>query len=52
MDSRTETWYGLFSEKEVQNQVEAAADVFFDRYVSAYESVKYRENGGVLDDRD
>lgn len=52
LDSRKETWIGLFNDEDAQNQVEAAADVFYDRYVSHYESEKYRDNGGVTGDRD
>lgn len=48
LDSRRETWQHLFSNDEAQNQAEAAADVFYDRYVSDYEEKKFQENGDVL----
>ena len=49
LDSRSETWHPKFSNLEVQNQVEAALEVFYDRYVSIYESEKFYWNGGVID---
>jgi hypothetical protein len=49
LDSRKETWDTLFDSEEAQNQTEAAAEVFYDFYVSYYEKVKFKENGGVLD---
>ena len=52
LDSRKETWSHIFDDEDVQNQVEAALEVFYDRYVSFYESVKLSENGGVLDEGD
>jgi hypothetical protein len=48
LDSRKETW-NSFDDEEAQNQTEAAAEVFYDFYVSYYEKVKFKENGGVLD---
>lgn len=51
LDSRKETWSHLFDDEEAQNQTEAAAEVFYDRYVSKYEQEKFEQNGGVLDVR-
>lgn len=48
LDSRKETWDQLFTNEEAQNQVEAAAEVFYDRYVSDYEDEKFKENGDVI----
>lgn len=47
LDSRKETWDSLFTDDDVQNQVEAATDVFYDRYVSDYEEEMFRKNGDV-----
>lgn len=48
LDSRKETWSPLFTDAETQNQAEAAADVFYDLYISSYEQMKLKENGDVL----
>ena len=48
LDPRKDTWIGVFDDAEVQNQIEAAAEVFYDRYVSKYEDEKFKENGDVL----
>lgn len=48
LDSRKETWKHLFNDEDAQNQVEAAAEVFYDRYVSDYEEEKFKENGDVI----
>lgn len=48
LDSRKETWAPLFNDEDVQNQIEAALEVFYDRYVSQYEEEKFLENGGVI----
>lgn len=40
---------GLFSRDDAQDQTEAAAQVFYDRYVRDYEEKKFRENGGIID---
>lgn len=49
LDSRKETWDQLFTNEDAQNQVEAALEVFYDRYVSDYEAEKFKENGDVLE---
>lgn len=49
LDSRKETWVLLFDDKDVQNQVEAALEVFYSIYVFNYEQKKLFENGGVID---
>lgn len=52
LDSRSETWYPKFGHEEAQNQVEAALEVFFQKYIVYYEREKFSENGGVIDEKD
>lgn len=51
LDSRESTWKGLCDHEEAENQVEAALEVFYDRYVSDYENEKLAENGGVINEQ-